>query len=108
MKTVKLLVDLVIHYMFIKFIIFFLNFRKLQGTKLTPFNKVILSIVMLLYLVSLFSAVFIFGLLIIYIKPEWNNLIYRFLQLISFNVFYIKDSIISLMLAYLYYYKGMQ
>jgi hypothetical protein len=107
-KVIKIIVDLVIHYLFLNFIIFFMGFRKLENRKLTAFNKLMLGIVMFLFLVNLFSSVFIFGMFIIYTNPEWNTPVSSFVQLIAFNIFYIKDSIISLMLSYLFYFKGKQ
>ncbi len=61
-----------------------------------------------LYVLTLYQAFFTFGLFILYIKPELNTLEFYLVQLISFNVFYLKDFVIALLLSYLFYYKGMQ
>ena len=107
-KTVKFSVDLLMLYVFIRFIQFFITFRRLEERKTTPFNKFILSIVLFLYVLTLYQAFFTFGLFILYIKPELNTLEFYLVQLISFNVFYLKDFVIALLLSYLFYYKGMQ
>jgi hypothetical protein len=107
-KAIKFVVDLLIHYFFLNFILFFISFRKLEDRKLTTYNKLILGIVMFLFLISLLSSVFIFGMFIIYTNPSLNTPVASFMQLIAFNIFYVKDSVISLMLSYLFYYKGKQ
>lgn len=107
-KIVKISVDLIVLYIFIRFIQFFLSFRKLQQREITTFNKFILFIVMFLYVVTLYQSVFTFGLFILYIEPELNTLKFYFIQFLSFNVFYLKDFLIALMLSYLFYFKGMQ
>ena len=66
MKSVKLLIDLVIQYLFLNFIAFFLNFGKIEQRKLTLFNKMILSIVMILFFITFIESLFIFYLLILY------------------------------------------
>jgi hypothetical protein len=85
-----------------------MRFRIIEDRGLTAFNKLILGIVLFLFVVNLFSSVFIFGMFIIYVDPSWNTPMSSFVQLIAFNVFYVKDSIITLMLCYLFYYKGKQ
>lgn len=107
-KTVKFSVDLFMLYVFIRFIQFFITFRRLEERKTTAFNKFILCIVLFLYLLTVYQAVFTFGLFIIYIKPELNTLEFYLVQNISFNLFYLKDFVIALLLSYLFYYKGMQ
>ncbi len=107
-KSVKLFIDLTFQYLFLSFIVFFLNFRKLEQRKLSPINIMILSTVMILFFITFIESLFIFCLLIFYTSPEVDNTFYRYVQLIVFNVFYIKDFIITLMLSYLYYYKGKQ
>jgi hypothetical protein len=108
-KFVKIIVDLQIHYMFLNFIIFFISFRKLENRKLTAFNRLILGIIMFHFFVSLLSSVFIFVMFMIYTnRAYFNTPVSSFVQLIAFNIFYIKDSLISLMLSYLFYFKGKQ
>ncbi len=108
-KLIKLLVDLIIHYLFFNFIVFFLNFRKLEQRKLSCFNYLILGIVMVLFFASLLSSVFIFGLFITYTdSDDWNTAISTYAQLVAFDIIYIKDTLISLMLSYLFFYKGKQ
>ena len=72
-KLVKLLVDIVIAVAFARFIVFFLNLRKLELRRLSRFNKFILSIVILLFAISIYQSVFTFGLFIIYVYPELNT-----------------------------------
>ncbi len=66
----------------------------------------ILSIVIILFFITFLESLFIFYLLIIYTNPDWNSDFFKYVQLFLFNVFYVKDFIITLMLSYLYYYKG--
>ncbi len=107
-KTVKFSVDLLMLYLFIRFIQFFIIFRKLEERKTTAFNKFILFIVLFLYVVTLYQAIFTFGLFIVYIEPELNTLNFYFVELLSFNVFYLKDFVISLLLSYLFFFKGIK
>ena len=107
-KTVKFSVDLLMLYLFIRFIQFFIIFRKLEERKTTAFNKFIFFIVLFLYVVTLYQAIFTFGLFIVYIEPELNTLNFYFIELLSFNVFYLKDFVISLLLSYLFFFKGIQ
>ena len=107
-KSVKFIVDIVIIIFFARFIQFFLNLRKLELKKTTIFNKFILSIVILLFAISIYQSIFIFGLFIFYIVPELSTNENYLFQMINTNVFYVKDFVISLMLSYLFYFKGMQ
>lgn len=107
-KLIKFIVDLLIHYLFLKFIIFFLSLRKTENRKLTTFNKVILGIVMFLFILNLLSSVYIFVTFIKYTNPNLYNTLFRFVELIAFNIIYLKDTIITLMLCYLFYFKGNQ
>jgi hypothetical protein len=107
-KAVKLLVDIVIIVLFLRFIIFFLNLRKLEQRKITLFNKFILLIVMILYAITIYQSLYIFGLLIFYLYPDLNTSENFLMQMINANIFYVKDFFISLMLSYLFYFKGVQ
>ena len=107
-KAVKLLVDIVIIVLFLRFIMFFLNLRKLEQRKITLFNQFILLIVMILYALTIYQSLFIFGLLIFYVYPDLNTSENFLMQMINLNIFYVKDFFISLMLSYLFYFKGMQ
>ncbi len=107
-KTVRFFVDIVIIVFFSRFLSFFLNLRKQELRKITLFNKFILSIVLILFVISIYQSIFIFGLFIIYVYPELNTDNIFYITMINVNVFYVKDFVISLMLSYLFYFKGMQ
>ena len=107
-KTVRFFVDIVIIVFFSRFLSFFLNLRKQELRKITLFNKFVLSIVLILFVISIYQSIFIFGLFIIYVYPELNTDNIFYITMINVNVFYVKDFVISLMLSYLFYFKGMQ
>jgi hypothetical protein len=107
-KSVKFLVDIVIIIFFARFIQFFLNLRKLELRRTTKLNKFILSIVILIFVISIYQSIFIFGLSIFYVVPELSTDENYLIQMINTNIFYVKDFFISLMLSYLFYFKGMQ
>ena len=75
---------------------------------MTKLNKVILSIVLMLFVLCIYQSVYTFGVFIFYVYPELNTLENQYMQLINTNVFYWKDFMIALMLSYLFYFKGMQ
>ena len=109
-KPAKFAVELVIHYLFLDFIVFFLNFRKLEGRKLTCLNITLLTVVLILFLISLLESSFTFIIMFQYLNyPEWDsNFSYLYWQIVSFDVFNIKDTIITVLLCSMFYYKGMQ
>ena len=83
-KLIKLLVDLIIHYLFFNFIVFFLNFRKLEQRKLSCFNYLILGIVMVLFFggIQLLSI----GVVSVYISKIYREIKKRPLYIIDETV----------------------
>ena len=108
-KSLKLVNDTVIHYLFLRFLIFFLNFRKEQSILLTRFNKVILTIVIILFLASYCQSLILFLNIFSYIyQTAQVNSSVDLIELIIINIFSIKDFMIAILLSYLYYFKGKQ
>lgn len=107
-KAVRVIVDIVIIVFFAKFILFFLNLRALELRRLTLFNKLILSIVLLLFALCIYQTLFTFAISVIYIDPNLNTLESQYFQLVSTNIFNLKDFLVGLMLSYLFYFKSMQ
>ena len=108
-KSLKLVNDTIVHYLFLRFLIFFLNFRKEQSILLTRFNKVILTIVIILFLASYCQSLILFLNIFSYIyQTAQVNSSVDLIELIIINIFSIKDFMIAILLSYLYYFKGKQ
>jgi hypothetical protein len=106
-KSLKLVNDTVIHYLFLRFLIFFFNFRKEQNIMLTRFNKAILTIVIILFVASYCQSLIIFLNMFSYINQTAEvNPSFDLIALIIINVYSIKDFMIAILLSYLYYFKG--